>query len=749
MGLSSDLVSPLRMTRLLLLLLAALMQTLVAGERVLGTLSPDAASATGVTNITSDNLEQIVLTVLQQNLPEGVPRLVIMRELPAAADVLAPKICGGLPGIVVRSSKFPSNGACFLKPVPANNLSCSCLEAYKETDTSWEFRLEAPPPQISPFPAKVAGRGPFGVGSLLLFGLPPTVTSLKLIGVEKKPLPMDFKKPPFPGVFSGVAIIQSTSNSDFNTIFVDNLDLSSVIIKSGFVPSSISNLTLRNCNIEKLSNDFLNDLDGLEYLDVSGNKIDGVFQDIKTDTCEVKKCPLKHLNLTNNGVKEFPGYLTYLTQLQSLSLVQNPITNYTVSRTTAEGLKRLEVLEMDAVTSCSAGQLENIKASAVCVLSDVQGAATGPSAVPAVESNSTNTYLMYAVIGGCIIVAVLVFALVKRSSCRSSDNRGKDDFDGYFDNTLSYEDTHPTISASLLNDPIIITNRIPYKEIRVANCISKGGFGLVYSGVYNRRRVAIKKIRPDRAGDVRQIESFLKEICLMATLTHPRIVEFVGVSWDSLRNLCAVTEFMDRGDLRDVLHGFKLRNNPLKWENHKTMIALHIAEALTYLHTLDPKVIHRDLKSKNVLLNSDLHAKLSDFGISRERHFEETHMTAGIGTSFWIAPEVLLGKDYDERADIFSFGVVLSEIDTDDYPYWNGDNPNVGNRAQENMILQMVASGAMRPTFSDDCPPAILELANKCLKANPEERPTAAEIVHMLQRVIQFMPPQPATMFIE
>uniref|UniRef100_H3G5K0 Protein kinase domain-containing protein n=1 Tax=Phytophthora ramorum TaxID=164328 RepID=H3G5K0_PHYRM len=68
-------------------------------------------------------------------------------------------------------------------------------------------------------------------------------------------------------------------------------------------------------------------------------------------------------------------------------------------------------------------------------------------------------------------------------------------------------------------------------------------------------------------------------------------------------------------------------------------------------------VIHRDLKSKNVLLNMYLEAKLSDFGISRTRYDIETHMTAGVGTSFWIAPEILLGRDYDERADVFSFGV--------------------------------------------------------------------------------------------
>ncbi|KAG6584554.1 TKL protein kinase [Phytophthora cinnamomi] len=249
-------------------------------------------------------------------------------------------------------------------------------------------------------------------------------------------------------------------------------------------------------------------------------------------------------------------------------------------------------------------------------------------------------------------------------------------------------------------------------------------------------RVAIKKIRPDRSASTAEIEQFLKEIIMMAVLYHPRIVEFVGVAWDNLRHLSAVTEFMDNGDLRDVLHGYKLKGERLSWESHKATIALHIAEALSYLHTLKPKIIHRDLKSKNVLLNMYLEAKLSDFGIARMRYLVETHMTAGVGTSFWIAPEVLLGQDYNEAADIYSFGVVLSEIDTDDYPYWNDENKSNRGKIQEAEILSLVAEGKMRPSFTNDCPKAILDLADCCLQKDPVNRPTAAEIVVILEHMI-------------
>ncbi|RLN20392.1 hypothetical protein BBJ28_00018777 [Nothophytophthora sp. Chile5] len=308
---------------------------------------------------------------------------------------------------------------------------------------------------------------------------------------------------------------------------------------------------------------------------------------------------------------------------------------------------------------------------------------------------------------------------------------------GYSTRASNADDTQHEVNPVFLEDPVIVTNRIEYKQLKLGRCISKGGFGLVFAGEYKGHRVAVKKIRPDRSGDVAEIEVFLKEIILMAVLYHPRIVEFIGVAWDNLRHLSAVTEFMDNGDLRNVLHGLKEQGAPLTWDTHKATIALHIAEALSYLHSLKPKVIHRDLKSKNVLLNMYLEAKLSDFGISRMRYVVETHMTAGVGTSFWIAPEVLLGWDYDEAADIYSFGVVLSEIDTDDYPYWNDANPDVAHgQIQEAEILSQVAAGQLRPDFSADCPEEILDLAECCLQQNPKDRPSAAEVVAVVRGVV-------------
>lgn len=292
----------------------------------------------------------------------------------------------------------------------------------------------------------------------------------------------------------------------------------------------------------------------------------------------------------------------------------------------------------------------------------------------------------------------------------------------------------------LQHDPVIAARRVVYSDLKFVRCLSRGGFGVVFAGEFHGMPVAIKKIRSTRGLELQQLEQFVREIALLARLRHPRVIELIGVAWESLLDLSAVTELMARGDLREVLLSTKVRGCVLPWGTVKTKIALHIAEGLAYLHSLSPAVVHRDLKSKNVLLNDAMDAKLSDFGVAREwQPHLNAFMTACVGTSFWIAPEVLSGDDYDERADIYSLGVVLSELDTGDFPYWNAQHPP-GSKLEERAILELVALGHKRPTFTPQCPPAVLALAERCLLANPVDRPSAVEVAFTLQRLGTRMP---------
>lgn len=278
-------------------------------------------------------------------------------------------------------------------------------------------------------------------------------------------------------------------------------------------------------------------------------------------------------------------------------------------------------------------------------------------------------------------------------------------------------------------DPAVITKRICFPQLNFLRVLSKGGNGEVWLGQFESQYVAIKCLLPSKRNDVSSMETFSDEIRLASVLEHPRIVSFCGVAWQSLSQLCVVTEYMEGGDLETLL----AKAQDLSWYKEKIMIALDIADALVYLHSLDPLVIHRDLKSKNVLLDRHLRAKLSDFGLSRETSLEET-MTNGIGTILWSAPEVLEGRPYDEKADIFSFGIVLSEIDTCALPY--GFTKDNGYQMKSIQIVHLVSEGKLVPTFLDSCPPEIVALARRCTDLDPSRRPSALEVVYTLRSKI-------------
>ncbi|RLN95425.1 hypothetical protein BBJ28_00003486 [Nothophytophthora sp. Chile5] len=287
-----------------------------------------------------------------------------------------------------------------------------------------------------------------------------------------------------------------------------------------------------------------------------------------------------------------------------------------------------------------------------------------------------------------------------------------------------------TILRAFVSDPAIVTKRISFAQLHFLRLLAKGGSGEVWLGQYEARYVAMKCLLPAKREDPEALEQFAEEIRLASVLAHPRIVAFCGVAWQSLLHLCAVTEFMARGDLESLL-AQPAAQKELSWNKEKLALSSDIAEALVYLHSLVPVVIHRDLKSKNVLLDRRLRAKLSDFGLSRERSVEDT-MTNGIGTILWSAPEVLEGKRYDEKSDLFSFGVVLSEIDTCALPY--GFSRHARMRSMQ--VVHLVAEGKLLPSFRDDCPAEIRSLAQRCLSLDPTARPTAMEVAFELRATI-------------
>lgn len=284
-----------------------------------------------------------------------------------------------------------------------------------------------------------------------------------------------------------------------------------------------------------------------------------------------------------------------------------------------------------------------------------------------------------------------------------------------------------TVLKSLYTDPNLVDNRLVFEKIQFQKVLSKGAYGEVWICQYEDQAVAVKRLLQSKTHTFEEVRDFTNEIQLSASLRHPNVVNFVGVAWNSLENLVMAVEYLPMGDLQNYL---KKNADLLSWARDKIYMALGIARALEYIHSHDPPLIHRDLKSRNVLLTERLDTKLIDFGVSR--NFQHETMTAGVGTPYWTAPEILEGTVYSEQSDIFSFGVLLSELDTCELPYFDASGPS-GEKLKPFQILNDVMAGTLHPSFTTECPLRIRKIAKACFQRDPSQRPTAKQLVEMLE----------------
>ncbi|CAK4076323.1 unnamed protein product [Aphanomyces euteiches] len=266
---------------------------------------------------------------------------------------------------------------------------------------------------------------------------------------------------------------------------------------------------------------------------------------------------------------------------------------------------------------------------------------------------------------------------------------------------------------------------ITYEAIVCDQLMASGSRSEIYYGRYNYKVVAIKVITLDKVHDKEIVDAFAEEIRLMASFRHPNIVAFIGFAWNqqSLASLTAVTEYLSQGNLSHFL-----TDNPnLHWDL-KASLALDIARALQYLHNLlQPPVIHRDLKSKNILLDWPS-AKLSGFGVSRKTMDNQT-MTAGVGSAFYMAPEALRSGYYSLSADMYSFGCVLCELDTQQPLYSELTIPS-------HRIMHFILEEDLVPSLSPSCPRRIRSLAEQCFHRDPNQRPTAFDAARVLDAYV-------------
>ncbi|KAK1937140.1 putative serine/threonine-protein kinase/receptor [Phytophthora citrophthora] len=537
-----------------------------------------------------------------------------------------------------------------------------------------------------------------------------------------------------------------TPNSCISMFLLD-VNLRNTISSVSLVTKYVT-LYLTNVNLNAVPDQFAN-FTAVTKLDLSYN----YFTDLPDNTSDVWTglATVTDLNLAENELTDFP---VVLSKLQTLNLSGNAyttipdnvfsmaesgalkylymsncnLTNVQLSSSQLSLLENLATFEADvAITDCGSGYAATTLTNAnvqVCTVS------TGSTSSDDGGSNHTLAIVL-GVCCGVLVLAIIAFIWYrKKNGGQFSTKGGSTIFGTDIGSSLTGGDT--TFGSSIWDDPDLLAARIEHRDVEAVKLLSRGGFGEVWLGLYMNENVAIKRLLNDKKS-MQDALAFATEIKVMARLDHPKIVRFIGVSWTNALTIQAVTEFMDCGDLKSLLDSS--RASSLTWANLKCQIAIDIADALVYLHTLNPKLIHRDLKSRNVLIDAQSGAKLSDFGISRNRSFDET-MTAGVGTARWIAPEVILGGHYTEFADIYSFGVVLSELDTCKAPFYDATNTN-GGKMQDVTILQLVSAGKLQPSFTDSCPPSIVKLARACLSFDPAQRPSAIHISYELRKIMK------------
>ncbi|DAZ94097.1 TPA: hypothetical protein N0F65_007931 [Lagenidium giganteum] len=270
---------------------------------------------------------------------------------------------------------------------------------------------------------------------------------------------------------------------------------------------------------------------------------------------------------------------------------------------------------------------------------------------------------------------------------------------------------------------------VPLDSVVMEQLIARGEFGEVWLARLRGEAVAVKRLPQSAELEREDVELFVHEIKLTASLSHANVIRFRGLSWSptATHSLCMALDYHSQGTLQRML---RRAGNMMNW-THKLHFALGIAQALHYLHGRAHPVIHRDVKSKNVVVSDKCEAILIDFSIGRES--VQKTMTMGVGTPYWTAPEQLKGSRYDSTSDIYAFGVFLSELDTCQEPYHDAKDPKTGRLLSPLQILRMVTNGRIVPTFTRECPMRVLQAAQRCLEFNSADRPSARELVQMLK----------------
>lgn len=284
-----------------------------------------------------------------------------------------------------------------------------------------------------------------------------------------------------------------------------------------------------------------------------------------------------------------------------------------------------------------------------------------------------------------------------------------------------------------------------YQELALAtanftpdNLVGRGGSSRVYKGcLLDGKEVAVKILKPSEDA----LQEFVSEVEIITTLHHKNIVSLFGICFEN-DSLILVYDFLSRGSLEEILHGEKENKCVLGWgERYK--VAVGVAEALDYLHCGEDSqpVIHRDVKSSNILISDDFEPQLCDFGLAQWASTSSTHdITCNdvAGTFGYLAPEYFMYGKVNEKIDVYAFGVVLLELISGRKPLNTGPP-----KGQESLVMwakpilqggkvKELVDPSLGDEYDNDQMERMILAASLCIRRSAHSRPRIAPILKLL-----------------
>lgn len=273
--------------------------------------------------------------------------------------------------------------------------------------------------------------------------------------------------------------------------------------------------------------------------------------------------------------------------------------------------------------------------------------------------------------------------------------------------------------------PILQKFIVKYDDFKIGKLIGQGAYGKVYYAVHKptKKKCAVKKLFiQEMAGQ--DLISYCREVEVLVKCDNAFILPFYG--WSATFPYIIITQHIPNGSLFSALHHRPLA--PSLSATNKTLIAIGIANGMASLHSVG--IIHRDLKSLNILLDENILPKIGDFGLSRFQDDEISQMTADVGTPHWMAPELFESTNYTNKVDVYAFGMLLWEM-------YNEEAPFHGMNSVQ--IAFQVSKEAYRPPWPDNTPEDFKSFVNLCWNQNPDKRPEFKQIYkYFIQKKIYF-----------